>query len=266
MAEGVSSRISALPQPIARSAHCPGDRMAEWGTPAPPTRRAGRARGSPGVPRTLLPTARRTKTLVCRDARSSSPARQRSGSRPAGRAQLRSRDEGRASLPLVPTPARTTATAFPRYAAGRAVADSASLHWKWLFVRRYRFSRVVDRFLVPATPEPLISCSIAGSAQSASVRSAVGQVSRAFVSLGRLAPRSLGSSSEDRPVVSNAGPCFGADLFTPESPRGGRRPIEFHRPKRDTAEETKPSALSAAGKSTHSQPGSLRFASLPSST
>lgn len=34
-----------------------------------------------------------------------------------------------------------------------------------LFVRRYRFPRVVDRFLVPATPEPLISCGIAGSAE-----------------------------------------------------------------------------------------------------
>jgi AraC family transcriptional regulator len=31
-------------------------------------------------------------------------------------------------------------------------------------VRRYRFPRVVDRFLVPATPEPLISCGLAGSA------------------------------------------------------------------------------------------------------
>lgn len=32
-------------------------------------------------------------------------------------------------------------------------------------MRRYRFPRVVDRFLVPATPEPLISCGIAGSAE-----------------------------------------------------------------------------------------------------
>jgi hypothetical protein len=32
-------------------------------------------------------------------------------------------------------------------------------------VRRYRFPRVVDRFLVPATPEPLISCGLAGSAE-----------------------------------------------------------------------------------------------------
>src|SRR3954467_12935139 len=39
-----------------------------------------------------------------------------------------------------------------------------ALHWPGLFVRRYKFPRVVDRFLVPATPEPLISCQIKGSA------------------------------------------------------------------------------------------------------
>src|SRR5438876_9155664 len=63
------------------------------------------------------------------------------------------------------TPERTTAAAFPRYAAGGPVADSASLQWKGLFVRRYRLPRVVDRFLVPATPEPLISGGLAGSAE-----------------------------------------------------------------------------------------------------
>ena len=63
------------------------------------------------------------------------------------------------------TPERTTAAAFPRYAAGDALADSASLQWTGLFVRRYRFPRVVDRFLVPATPEPLISCGLAGAAE-----------------------------------------------------------------------------------------------------
>ncbi|MGA9577205.1 MAG: hypothetical protein WBV90_06265 [Terrimicrobiaceae bacterium] len=62
------------------------------------------------------------------------------------------------------TPNRTTAAAFPRYAAGEVVADSASLQRKELFVRRYRFPNVVDRFLVPAT-EPLISCGLAGSAE-----------------------------------------------------------------------------------------------------
>jgi hypothetical protein len=44
------------------------------------------------------------------------------------------------------------------------VADSAALRWSGLFVRRYKFPLVVDRFLVPATPEPLISCQLAGSA------------------------------------------------------------------------------------------------------
>jgi AraC family transcriptional regulator len=65
----------------------------------------------------------------------------------------------------VKTPDRTTAAAFPRYAAAGALADSASLQWPGLYVRRYRFPRVVDRFLVPATPEPLISCGLAGSAE-----------------------------------------------------------------------------------------------------
>ena len=32
-------------------------------------------------------------------------------------------------------------------------------------MRRHRYPRVVDRFLVPATPEPLITCIIAGSAE-----------------------------------------------------------------------------------------------------
>src|SRR6184192_2822639 len=63
------------------------------------------------------------------------------------------------------TPERTTAAAFPRYAAGGPLADSASLQWPGLYVRRYRFPRVVDRFLVPATPEPLISCGLAGTAE-----------------------------------------------------------------------------------------------------
>jgi hypothetical protein len=58
---------------------------------------------------------------------------------------------------LMNTPNRTIAATFPRYAAGEVVAYSASLQWKELFVRRYRFPNVVDRFLVPATPEPLIS-------------------------------------------------------------------------------------------------------------
>jgi AraC family transcriptional regulator len=64
----------------------------------------------------------------------------------------------------VKTPDRTTAAAYPRHLKGQVVADSAALHWPGLFVRRYKFPRVVDRFLVPATPEPLISCQIKGSA------------------------------------------------------------------------------------------------------
>jgi AraC family transcriptional regulator len=65
----------------------------------------------------------------------------------------------------VKAPERTTAAAYPRHLAGRVVADSAALHWPGLYVRRYRFPRVVDRYLVPATPEPLISCQLRGSAQ-----------------------------------------------------------------------------------------------------
>jgi AraC family transcriptional regulator len=65
----------------------------------------------------------------------------------------------------VKTPERTTAAAFPRYAAGEVLADSGSLRWTGLYVRRYRFPRVGDRFLVPATPEPLISCGLAGVAE-----------------------------------------------------------------------------------------------------
>jgi hypothetical protein len=56
----------------------------------------------------------------------------------------------------VNTPNRTTAAAFPLYAHGEVVADSAELHWPGLYVRRFRFPRVVDRFLVPATAEPLV--------------------------------------------------------------------------------------------------------------
>ena len=62
------------------------------------------------------------------------------------------------------TPDHTTAEAFPRYSSGEVVADSAALHWP-LYVRRFHFPRVVDRFLVPATAEPLISCVIRGSGE-----------------------------------------------------------------------------------------------------
>jgi AraC family transcriptional regulator len=63
------------------------------------------------------------------------------------------------------TPERTTAEAFPRYLGGQVLADSATLKWPGLFARRYRFPRVVDGFLVPATAEPLITCQLNGSAE-----------------------------------------------------------------------------------------------------
>lgn len=63
------------------------------------------------------------------------------------------------------TPDRTTAAAFARYATGEVLADSTSLRWNGLYVRRIRFPHVVDRFLVPATAEPLISCVLGGAAQ-----------------------------------------------------------------------------------------------------
>lgn len=63
------------------------------------------------------------------------------------------------------TPDRTTAAAFQRYSNGELLADSATLQWQGLYVRHLRFPLDVDRFLVPATPEPLISCVLAGVAE-----------------------------------------------------------------------------------------------------
>ncbi|MGB8168587.1 MAG: AraC family transcriptional regulator [Chthoniobacteraceae bacterium] len=63
------------------------------------------------------------------------------------------------------TPDRSTAAAFPRYLTGEVVADSVALQWPGLFARRWRLPRVVDRFLVPATPEPHISCNLRGMAE-----------------------------------------------------------------------------------------------------
>jgi AraC family transcriptional regulator len=76
-------------------------------------------------------------------------------------------NDDRDTLPryFVRAPARTTAAAFPRYLNGEILADSESLGWAGLYVRRWRFSRVVDRLLVPATAEPHISCNVAGSAE-----------------------------------------------------------------------------------------------------
>jgi AraC family transcriptional regulator len=48
---------------------------------------------------------------------------------------------------------------------GEILADSRSLQWSDLYVRLCRFPRVVDRFLVPATAEPHISCTIVGSTE-----------------------------------------------------------------------------------------------------
>lgn len=66
---------------------------------------------------------------------------------------------------MVNTPERTTAAAYPRYLMTEVLADSGSLQWRGLYVRRYRCPRVVDRFLVPATPEPLVSCTLTGIAE-----------------------------------------------------------------------------------------------------
>jgi AraC family transcriptional regulator len=65
----------------------------------------------------------------------------------------------------VKTPERTTAAAYPRHLRSDLVADSMALRWPGLFARRYKHPRVVDRLLVPATPEPLIVCHLAGSAE-----------------------------------------------------------------------------------------------------
>jgi AraC family transcriptional regulator len=65
----------------------------------------------------------------------------------------------------VTTPERSSAAAFPRYLSGEVVADSVVLRWSGLFARRWRLPRVVDRLLVPATPEPHISCNLRGLAE-----------------------------------------------------------------------------------------------------
>ena len=77
----------------------------------------------------------------------------------------RRRVYNRPEMPPVNTPEKTTAAAFSRYMTGRVLMDSAALQWPGLYVRRFQFPRVVDRFLVPATAEPLISCGITGKAE-----------------------------------------------------------------------------------------------------
>jgi len=68
-------------------------------------------------------------------------------------------------MPNPTTPDRSTAAAFPRYLTGEVVADSVALRWPELYARRLRHPRVVDRFLVPATPEAHISCNLRGVAE-----------------------------------------------------------------------------------------------------
>ncbi len=63
------------------------------------------------------------------------------------------------------TPDRSTAAAFPRYLTGEVLADSVALKWPGLYARRWRLPRVADRFLVPATSEPHISCNLRGVAE-----------------------------------------------------------------------------------------------------
>jgi len=63
------------------------------------------------------------------------------------------------------TPDRSSAAAFPRYVTGEMVTDSVALQWPGLYARRWRLPRVVDRLLVPATPEPHIACNLRGAAE-----------------------------------------------------------------------------------------------------
>jgi len=62
-------------------------------------------------------------------------------------------------------PDRSTAAAFPQSLSGEVMADSVALQWPGLYARRWRLPRVVDRLLVPATPEPHISCTLWGEAE-----------------------------------------------------------------------------------------------------
>lgn len=62
-------------------------------------------------------------------------------------------------------PERSTAAAFPRYLTGDMVADSLALQWRGLYARRWRLPKVVDRLIIPATPEPHISCNLGGRAE-----------------------------------------------------------------------------------------------------
>lgn len=63
------------------------------------------------------------------------------------------------------SPERSSASAFPRYLVGELLADSETLQWPGLFARHFRLPRTVDHMLVPATPEPHISCNLRGTAE-----------------------------------------------------------------------------------------------------
>ena len=84
------------------------------------------------------------------------------------------------------TPERTTAEVFPRYLGGEVLAESAKLKWPGFFVRRGRFPRVADGFLVPVKAEPLIACTAAGSAEFEERETAVAMATR--VPLRRCSP------------------------------------------------------------------------------
>jgi len=62
-------------------------------------------------------------------------------------------------------PDGSTAASSPGYLAGELLADDMAFQWQGLYARRLRTPRVVDRSLVPATPEPHISCTLKGTAE-----------------------------------------------------------------------------------------------------
>src|SRR5439155_1183789 len=59
----------------------------------------------------------------------------------------------------------STSADFPLNHTVEVLADSVALKWPGIYERRWRLPRVVDRFLVPATPEPHISCNLRGMAE-----------------------------------------------------------------------------------------------------
>jgi hypothetical protein len=82
-----------------------------------------------------------------------------------------------------------------------------------LFVRRYRFPNVVDRFLVPATPEPLISCSLAGSAEFRER-----EIGEAWLKR-QIGPATFSSPVQRRPMKVETGRYVGPPLENVGPPR-----------------------------------------------